>query len=346
VPDWYRRVGTVSWFFLGIVAALALLAYLISATSEITIPLILGAFFAVVFLPAVKWLADHHIPRSLAAGLVLIGLVLLFTLVGWVTVAALVDQSDELSDNLSRAITDIRSWLDDTPIDENMADQIRDAAEEAGPTIAQGVSGSAVSLLDSAVGFAAGLILGTIVLYYLLKDLPTLGANFLAKRESSEEREILQRIGERMVFNVQNYFKGRTAMALMNGLTIGAAALVLGVPAAGAIAVVNVIGAYIPYLGAFIGGAFAVLMGLGEGGIGLALAMLGISLGVNLLLENLLEPRLLGDSLDMHPLLVLLATSLGGMLAGMVGLILAAPLTAIVIDLQRELKDAGFYDDD
>jgi hypothetical protein len=114
------------------------------------------------------------------------------------------------------------------------------------------------------------------------------------------------------------------------------------VPATGAIAVVKVIGAYIPYVGAFIGGAFAVLMGLGEGGIGLALIMLGITLVVNLLLENLLEPALLGDSLDMHPLLALLATALGALVAGMVGLILAAPLTEIAIDIQRELKATGF----
>jgi predicted PurR-regulated permease PerM len=118
------------------------------------------------------------------------------------------------------------------------------------------------------------------------------------------------------------------------------------VPAAAAIAVVNVLGAYIPYLGAFIGGAFAVLMALGEGGIGLALIMLGITLAVNLLLENLLEPVLLGDSLNLHPLLILLATSLGGLIAGMIGLILAAPLTAIVIDIKSELKTAGFFDED
>ena len=48
----------------------------------------------------------------------------------------------------------------------------------------------------------------------------------------------------------------------------------------------------------------------------------------------------------MHPLQVLLATALGGLVAGMVGLILAAPLTAIAIDVKRELKAAGFFDDD
>jgi predicted PurR-regulated permease PerM len=78
----------------------------------------------------------------------------------------------------------------------------------------------------------------------------------------------------------------------------------------------------------------------------LALTMLGITLAVNLLLENLLEPVLLGDSLNMHPLLVLLATALGGLTAGIVGLILAAPLTAIAIDINRELKAAGFFDND
>jgi Kef-type K+ transport system membrane component KefB len=70
------------------------------------------------------------------------------------------------------------------------------------------------------------------------------------------------------------------------------------------------------------------------------------SLAVNLLLENLLEPALLGDSLDMHPLPVLLVTSLGGFVAGMVGLILAASLTAILFDVQHELKATGFFDED
>ena len=336
----------MSWFFLGIVAAIALLTWVIAATSEITIPLILGAFFAVVFLPAVDWLAGYRIPRSLAALVVLIGLILLFIGVGWVTTAALVDQSDELSANLTKAVADMKGWLDDTPVNQELVDQIRETTNDAGPAVTGGLGSSAVSLLDSAVGFVTGLILGTIVLYYLLKDLPRLGANFLEKQEDDEEREVLERIGERTVYNVQNYFRGRTAMALVNGLAIGLAAVLLGVPAAGAIAVVNVIGAYIPYLGAAIGGAFAVLMGLGEGGIGLALIMLGITLAVNLLLENLLEPVLIGDSLNMHPLQVLLATALGGLVAGMVGLILAAPLTAIAIDVKRELKAAGFFDDD
>jgi predicted PurR-regulated permease PerM len=142
---------------------------------------------------------------------VLIGLVLLFIGVGWVTTAALVDQSDELSENLNKAVADINGWLDDTPVNQQLVDQIRETANDAGPAVTGGLGSSAVSVLDSAVGFVAGLILGTIVLYYLLKDLPKLGAKFLEKQEDAEEREVLERIGERTVYNVQNYFRGWTA---------------------------------------------------------------------------------------------------------------------------------------
>lgn len=133
-------------------------------------------------------------------------------------------------------------------------------------------------------------------------------------------------------------------MAVINGGAIGLVAAVIGVPMAFAITVVNFVGAYIPYLGAFVGGAFAFLLALSGGGLTDALVMVATALLVNLVLENALEPRLLGDQLDLHPLVVLVATVLGGLAAGMVGLILAAPLTAIGSNLYREMKGSGFFD--
>ena len=108
---------------------------------------------------------------------------------------------------------------------------------------------------------------------------------------------------------------------------------------------VNFIGTYIPFLGAFIGGAFAVLMALSEGGIGLALVALAVVLFTNAVLENVLEPRFLGSSLKLHPIVVLLSTVAGVVAAGMVGLVLAAPLTSIGINLFNELKASGFFRD-
>ena len=343
IPDWYRRVGLTSWFFLGISAAVTLIAVLVAATSEITAPLVLGGFLAVVFLPIVDWLAGRGLSRSLAALIVLLGLALLAVAVGWGTGVALVDQADEVSANLDQAVLKIEGWLEHTPIDEEMVSRIRQTTGDLGPSLNGGLADSVVSILDSAFGFVTGAILGTIVFYYLLKDGHTLFASWLRRERDDRTRRVYTNVGERTVTDIRSYFRGRTAMAIVNGVAIGLAAVILGIPAAGAIAVVNIIGAYIPYLGAFIGGAFAVLMALGEGGIGLALIVLAITLVVNLLLENLLEPVLLGGSLDLHPLLILLATSLGGIIAGMIGLILAAPALAVALDVKDELTTAGFF---
>ena len=93
--------------------------------------------------------------------------------------------------------------------------------------------------------------------------------------------------------------------------------------------VVNFVGGYIPYIGAFLGGGLAVIVALGDGGIGKAAIMLVVVLASNLMLENFVEPKVMGRSLDIHPLVVLVVTALGGLLGGIVGLILAVPAYVI-----------------
>ena len=112
-------------------------------------------------------------------------------------------------------------------------------------------------------------------------------------------------------------------------VVIGLASLLLGLPLVFTIIVVNFIGGYIPYIGAFLGGGLAVIIALGEGGIGTAAVMLVIVLAANLALENFVEPRVMGRTLDIHPLVVLVVTALGGLLGGIVGLILAVPFYVI-----------------
>jgi predicted PurR-regulated permease PerM len=64
-------------------------------------------------------------------------------------------------------------------------------------------------------------------------------------------------------------------------------------------------------------------------------------LGANLVLENLVEPKVMGRTLDIHPLSVLVVTTLGGVLGGIVGLLLAVPVTVIVGGGVRRLRDRG-----
>ena len=341
LPFWVRRVGVFSWLLIGFLLAAAAVAVLFAATSALVIPVVLAIALAVVFAPVVDRLVDHKFTSSLAAIAVLLGLMAIVALVVYVTSAALVDQADELSDNLGKAVDDISGWLQDTPISETLADQASDTITDAGPALAGGLAGGAVSVIGGAAALVSGTVLALITLYYLLKNGPTLAAS---RPDPSDDRQATTyRIADDAVRDLRGYFRGQTGIALMNGVAIGLSAAIIGVPAAVAIGVVNFFCAYVPYLGAFFGGAFAVLMALGEGGLSLALLMLALTLGVNLLLENLLQPVLIGDSLDIGPLPILLATTLGGMVAGMVGLVLAAPLLAITVDARRELKASGFF---
>ena len=132
----------------------------------------------------------------------------------------------------------------------------------------------------------------------------------------------------------------------MQGIFVTLVLSIMDVTLAGSVGIVIFIGAYVPFLGAFIGGAFAMLMALSAGGIPLALAALGVVVFMNVVLENVLEPKLLGSSLNLHPIVVLVSTVAGGLIAGLVGLVLAAPLTSIGINLFKELRLSGFFGDE
>jgi putative heme transporter len=141
-----------------------------------------------------------------------------------------------------------------------------------------------------------------------------------------------------VIKSLRGYFRGVTLVAAFNGVVVGLAALVLDVPLAGTIAVVTFVTAYIPYLGAVVAGAFAVLIALGAKGTGVAIAMLVIVLLANGLLQNLVQPFAMGSALDLNPLVVLIVTIGGGCLFGMLGLVLAAPLTSAAVRIAKELS--------
>ncbi len=86
-----------------------------------------------------------------------------------------------------------------------------------------------------------------------------------------------------------------------------------------------------------------MIVALGDRGLGAAAVMLAVVLAANLALENFVEPRVMGRSLDIHPLIVLVVTALGGVVGGIVGLILAVPVTVITASAISRLRSGGFF---
>ena len=133
-------------------------------------------------------------------------------------------------------------------------------------------------------------------------------------------------------------------MSAIVSLVVGLAALLLGLPLVFTIIVVNFIGGYIPYIGAFLGGGLAVIIALGDGGMTDAVIMLVVVLAANLVLENFVEPKVMGRPLDVHALIVLVVTALGGLLGRIVGLILAVPAWVIAGNAISRARSRGMLD--
>jgi predicted PurR-regulated permease PerM len=102
--------------------------------------------------------------------------------------------------------------------------------------------------------------------------------------------------------------------------------------------VVTFVTAYVPYIGAVVAGAFAVLLALGGQGTSVAVAMLIIVILANGLLQNIVQPFAMGSALHLNPLVVLVVTIGAGCLFGMLGLVLAAPLVSAAVQVAKQLN--------
>ena len=103
---------------------------------------------------------------------------------------------------------------------------------------------------------------------------------------------------------------------------------------------VTFVGGYVPYIGAWTAGVFAVLIALGGQGPEVALAVAVIVLLANGVLQQLVQPVAYGAALGLHPLAVLIATIAGGCLFGTVGLVLSAPLLSAAVRIAADLRAA------
>lgn len=333
------KVGVLAWSFIGVVVATLIVVTAFSAVSEIILPLLFAVVLAVVFKPVAGTLERHRFRPSLAAGLIVLGLLVLMTFVVVATVRGIVDQTDEIGASVDAAIDNASDELN---VDPDSLNDAKAATQEAGPMIAEGIITAFVSGVNSLLGLVSGLILGALIMFYLLKDGTALRRNVVASIDPSIRDDVDDFIADACRI-LRDYGRGRTVMSAVVSVVVGLASLLLGLPLVLTIVVVNFIGGYIPYIGAFLGGGLAVIVAWGDGGLGVAALMLVIVLASNLLLENLVEPRVMGSTLHIHPVVVLIVTALGGFLAGIVGLILAVPFTVIAANAFGRLRSRGFF---
>ena len=333
-PPWLRDLGFSSWLLVGFVVIIVGLVWLLDQTSTIVMPVILAAVLGAVAGPCVGWLERHRVPRIGGAILILLGLVALGVLIFCLVFGGISANSGDISTKLNQALDKIQGWFNDLGANNTQQAKadVQKAVPQIGTTLLSGVA-KGIEGLSSLVFFLAFATLSTL---FVLKDGPLM-QRFINRHLGLPE-PVANVVTTNVAKSLRSYFLGVTIVAAFNGVVIGLAALILGVPLAGTIAVVTFVAAYVPFVGAWVAGAFAVLIALGTEGTTAALILGVVALLANGALQQMIQPFVMGATLGLNPLVVLIVTIGAGALFGMVGLTLAAPLTSAAVHISNELR--------
>ena len=319
---------------------LAGVVWLLGAAFTIVGPLVGASIVATVAMPLVTGLQSHRVPRAAGAALVLVALAAIAGVIVVVVVIGGITSQE----------------TDDLQAGQRRRRRMPSPGSRAPASSQSGASGASASVKSDAPKIISTLVHGRrarppgphvrdlrALAGCALHVLPAQGRPDdaqVGRRPPRGAAVVGQTITGGVIRSLRGYFRGVTIVAGFNAAVVTLGALVLDVPLAGTIGVVTFVTAYVPFVGAFVSGAFAVVIALGAQGTTTALIMLVIVLLANGLLQNILQPFAMGAALDLSPLVVLVVTIAAGCLFGMIGLVLAAPLTSAAVHIMRELGAA------
>ncbi len=341
MPGWVLNVGIASWSIIGAVGVLLIFAAFIGLSASISIPLILAMVIGMIAYPLVEKMVARRIPVAAAATIVLIFLTVVVVVATWVTVTGVVSQWPNIQAQVEQGLAEAGELLQAAGFNgdaiKNAFNGAKDAAAGASGGIASSIGSALASGISGIFSLFFGLFIGAVLLFYVLTDFPNI-ARWIGGHMGGLPVEIGTGIVDDAVRAMRGYFRATTITGLVVSLVIGIAMMVMGIPLAGAVAIVTFLTCYIPFFGAIISGAFAFFVALGTGGLTQAITILVVVLLAQNLLQTVINARVMGDSLNLSPLVVLVVTMLGGTFAGLLGAALAAPVAALLISAGKRLS--------
>lgn len=329
---WSDSFGILATRSVQIVAVVFLLSALIFGLQALTlviIPILLALIFASAFAPVTRWLEAHKLPRLLSTVIVLLAILATLTGVGWLIVWAVQDQAEELASQAQEGFTQVVHWVRELPFAPDAAQLDEWQASITDFLTSTSFGSGALAGVSAVTSFATGLVLMIVILFFFLKDGAQLW-QFLIRPFDGSQRQRALRVGEKTVHTLGSYVRGTAAIAAVDAIGIGIGLWILGVPLALPLAVLTFFLAFIPLVGATLAGVLAALVALVANGFVNALFVVGVVVLVNQLEGNFLQPVLMGRALKLHALVVLVALTVGTVLGGVLGAVLAVPFTAVV----------------
>lgn len=327
---------TTKW--LVIVSSLLALVWIIARFSQIISPLVIAVILAYVLNPPVRFLtARTRLSRTLAVASVYLALVVILSLVLVAFVPSLTQQVKSINLDFQNIVEGISRFFERPLFIFGFYIDLLDVYQEVSGTLQSIVSPLASRTVTVLISLASGLawfIFVLIVSFYLLKDAGKLSRSLNALVPADYRDEVRRLVKEiSVIWNV--FFRSQLVLCAVIGTLVGVTMRVVGVSNALILGIIAGVLEIIPNIGPAISAIPAVLIAYFQGSTYLplsngwfALLVIGLYVVIQQLENNILVPRIIGRSLNLHPLVVIVGAIAGANLAGILGIFLAAPILA------------------
>ncbi|WP_282797009.1 AI-2E family transporter [Streptomyces sp. CC224B] len=334
LPEAVRRLAAWCVVALLVTGVAAVGIWLCVVFKTAVTPVLLALLGTALLGPLYRRLLRMRVQRSLAAGLTCAAVLAVVGGATYIVVKALFDTGGQIVSSLRAAAHDLSKHFGaaGTSLDD-LAANSKELLGKFGGTAASGV----VSGLSVAGEMIATAVLALLLVFFFLRDSHK-AAHTLRSLVPEHSGDTVEAMARRAFTAVEGFMRGTTFIALIDAVCITAGLLVLRVPGAWGLGALVFVGAYIPYLGAFLSGAIAVLVALADRGLAIALWTLGVVLAVQVLEGHVLQPVIQSRTVQMHPAVVMLAITAGASVAGIIGMLLAVPLTAAAFGVISEMR--------
>jgi predicted PurR-regulated permease PerM len=363
---WRRREG---YSALLTVAGVVALAWLLSSTGSLLAPFVLAVLVAYILDPAVDALQRRKVGRTLAILLLAVPVLGVLALIVLLVLPAAFQQLGEVARQAPVFLERLVGWIEtgrarllviDIPLvdEDELLDRLQSIDSESvvafleerraalGSWAWGGVLGvgRGIGSVFTVLGYVA---LTPVLTFYLLRDWDGITAR-LADLLPRHRRESIVGFVSECDRMVARYLRGQVTVAVIIGVITGVGLWAVGFPYAGTLGLIVAIFSVIPYLGLVLSLIPAIFIALVSGSVGASLLKVAIVYGVAQFLEaSVVSPRIVGESVGLHPVLVLLALTLGGSFFGFVGLLIGVPVAAItkllILRGLEAYKASGFY---
>lgn len=339
VPRTLEVLTAWSWRVVIIGIAVYGLAVLVVRLRVVLLPVVIALLLTTALMPVRRALTDRGVPLPLA----MLGVVGTFfatiALAGVLVVPPLVDEFRDLDETLETAGDDVAEWFVEGPLglDEEWVADARARLEESVED-ARVSDGALVDGATLAGEVLAGLLLSLVVTFFVVKDGPELQRSALSWLPEGHRRTA-RAAGGGAWGALGGYLRGSAMLGAFEGVVIGVTLLLVGAGLVLPVAVLTFVAAFFPFVGAITAGVIAVSVTLVTAGPAAAGIVVIVAVAVQQLDNDLLAPVIYGKALSLHPLVVILALTSGGALAGLAGAFVAVPLVAVALRAYAAVRE-------